>query len=380
MLTANTSQGLGDTVAKVTRFFGIEPCGGCNQRKELLNRWFPYQSGSSQSLSIERDSLEKNPPERTPVIVLPQRRLHLPVQQRREGYGDQLSLTEAGWGVSERIAVPQCPYESGSGFPIVASSVGWREPDRRGGPLDWEGDRRHRRGDGSRTSPSPGTGGTPVSYACGVDVTEATKGAIRTTKSEFGRLSDDQKHEACGALHSLFTGEYAWDIIDLHRQVTDDQLNAAYRPVCATSGASPACGSSVTIGGSCHFAGSANYVIFGIMCKLCHDHYQRMLSDASWYEIIDKDTWQRGSTQFSLAGMLGLIDLYKKYVPLLTGDAPAGNIEAAKRWSIAGWNGWPHRVATPQPDRANCTLTCPHRAAGPFTVSWHPFLNPYSRR
>ena len=50
------SQGLGDTIAKVTNFFGIdkvaeavaklagaEGC-GCNERRELLNQLFPYEA------------------------------------------------------------------------------------------------------------------------------------------------------------------------------------------------------------------------------------------------------------------------------------------------------------------------------------------------
>jgi len=50
------SQGLGDTIAKVTNFFGIdkvadavaklagaEGC-GCNERREMLNELFPYES------------------------------------------------------------------------------------------------------------------------------------------------------------------------------------------------------------------------------------------------------------------------------------------------------------------------------------------------
>lgn len=36
------SRGFGDTIAKVTDFFGIKPCGGCKKRQEFLNRVFPY--------------------------------------------------------------------------------------------------------------------------------------------------------------------------------------------------------------------------------------------------------------------------------------------------------------------------------------------------
>lgn len=36
------SRGLGDTVAKITGTLGIEPCNGCEQRQEFLNKMFPY--------------------------------------------------------------------------------------------------------------------------------------------------------------------------------------------------------------------------------------------------------------------------------------------------------------------------------------------------
>lgn len=38
------SRGLGDTIAKVTHFFGIEPCEDCKKRQETLNNKFPYDS------------------------------------------------------------------------------------------------------------------------------------------------------------------------------------------------------------------------------------------------------------------------------------------------------------------------------------------------
>ncbi len=337
------ARGFGDTIAAITKWFGIEPCGGCERRREILNQWLPYRSRRL-----------------APAVHTTSSRIILPTESQSVSFG---------FGSVGGIRLPN----------IFASTGGWRAPDRRSGPADWEGDRRERRSAGS----NPGTGSTggakPASFACGIDVTDATKAAITTTRGEFAKLSPDKKMEACEALSSLSTGAYAWDIIDLHSQVTSDVLNKPFRPICATSGASPACGSSVTVDGSCHFAGSSNYVIFGVMCKLCSTYYHDMLNNASWYEIFDNDTYRRGILQFTKSGMLGLIDLYKKYIPLLTLDSPAGNIDAAKRWSIAGYDGWPTGVSTPAADRANCTLTCPHRAAGLFKVSWYPFLNPYSR-
>ena len=213
------------------------------------------------------------------------------------------------------------------------------------------------------------------------------KDAIRRTKRIFGQWKDEKKHEACSALHSLSAGDIAWDLVELHGQVTDDTLNKPSRGEkmtfypCATPGAKPACGSSVTVDNSCHFAGSANYVIWGVMCRLCYNHYITKLHTLKAYELIDRAAYEYGKLHFSMTGMLRLIDIYKKYVPQLVLDAPASNIHAAKRWSIAGYNGWPSGAPTPEPDRANCELICTAKAPVPkLKISWYPFLNPYQRR
>jgi len=31
--------GLGDVIKKATSYFGIRPCGGCDRRADMLNRW-----------------------------------------------------------------------------------------------------------------------------------------------------------------------------------------------------------------------------------------------------------------------------------------------------------------------------------------------------
>lgn len=36
------SQGLGDTIKKITRWFGIEPCDACEARAKKLNQMFSY--------------------------------------------------------------------------------------------------------------------------------------------------------------------------------------------------------------------------------------------------------------------------------------------------------------------------------------------------
>jgi DNA-directed RNA polymerase subunit RPC12/RpoP len=38
------SRGLGDTIAKITKRFGIRPCRGCRGRQQKLNEMFPYKN------------------------------------------------------------------------------------------------------------------------------------------------------------------------------------------------------------------------------------------------------------------------------------------------------------------------------------------------
>jgi len=37
------SEGLGDTIKKITEKAGIKQCGGCKKRQAKLNRLFPYK-------------------------------------------------------------------------------------------------------------------------------------------------------------------------------------------------------------------------------------------------------------------------------------------------------------------------------------------------
>jgi hypothetical protein len=41
--TGDRIEGLGDVVAAATKALGIKPCGGCQKRRERLNRAFPFR-------------------------------------------------------------------------------------------------------------------------------------------------------------------------------------------------------------------------------------------------------------------------------------------------------------------------------------------------
>jgi hypothetical protein len=64
------SQGLGDTIAKITNFFGIDkvadavaklagaPGCGCNERRQMLNELFPYDTTVRKFLVVRNFSWE----------------------------------------------------------------------------------------------------------------------------------------------------------------------------------------------------------------------------------------------------------------------------------------------------------------------------------
>ena len=47
------SEGLGDTIAKITTKIGIKPCGGCKKRQKWLNEKFPYKDSLDSSTNDE---------------------------------------------------------------------------------------------------------------------------------------------------------------------------------------------------------------------------------------------------------------------------------------------------------------------------------------
>lgn len=195
----------------------------------------------------------------------------------------------------------------------------------------------------------------PPAFLCGPNVTTQVSDALSMIRTRFGGWTNDQKVEACDALDSLSTGGMAWDIVELH----NNAWILGYRPACASAGATPLCGSTVQINSGCHYAGSANYVVFGAMCKLCADHF------------LAHGPINTGYARFTRRAMMDLINLYKGtgFTGLAT---PAGNFRESQAWAGAGYAGWP-AAGTPAPDRSNCSATCPTPYSGSaFRVNWYP--------
>ena len=216
-------------------------------------------------------------------------------------------------------------------------------------------------------------------FSCGVEVTDLVKGALKDARTAFAGWDEDKQIESCQALSSLTSGDIAWDILEMHRQVDSDWLNLKFRPPCATSGATPACGSSVTVDGGCHFAGSANYVIFGVMCRLCSTSPSPPTSSTPGTSS------SIGIRSAASDAVLGVGDA-GAHRPLQEVAPPApvrvGRRQHRGRQGLV--EGRLQRLArrgVARPDRSNCVTDCPHKADySSFTVSWYPYLNPYKRR
>jgi hypothetical protein len=211
------------------------------------------------------------------------------------------------------------------------------------------------------------------------------KDVVARTKTLFAGWTQEQKDDHCAALVSPSTASIAWDIRELHRQ----EWIQRYRPDCATpcSAGDPKkpCGSfpgdpgygrtqaSVQIDSSCHYAGSVNYVIFGVMCKLCDDNVGTLTKVASG--VLGGLAGEAYANRFSRSAMLLYIWKYKSESP---------NYEPSKQWAVAGFDGWPSGPSTPGGDRTDCTTTCPltygspvaasgaSLGTGAFQVHWNP--------
>ncbi len=305
-----------------------------------------------------------------------------PAEQQAVAFADRFMRDTATTRVSESIAQEITPSRSG---PVVQ--------------------RADRPSSSPPSPPSPSSTPTvkpPENGVCGPNLTAPISAAIKMTQHTFKDIwSPDQRDRACNGIINLKTAAIAWDIPELHHQ----EWIADYRPECATWTAYPRCGwftsdpdfrsdrqiaATVTIDNSCFLAGSVNYVIYGVMCKLCHDEYDRRYREAVSrmaktplyhpFDIIkasgDQDTMDTFRVQYTETMMLASIWVYKGHIPFIR-DA-SGNYEAAKGWASAGYNGWPDGATAPPADRAKCAVPCPLAYAsrgtqtGGFHVNWYP--------
>jgi hypothetical protein len=233
-------------------------------------------------------------------------------------------------------------------------------------------------------------GGTPTATqsckTCGPDITDALKQAVQKIRSQFGGWNDNDKQNACISLRSLaprfgegFFSSFpkyaveagsAWNIPELMRNSVDyahghrggNQWIKSYQQYgCATP--DPPCGQTVQVDNKCFYSGTVNYVIFGVMCQLCHDYYAGRVASAT--SAADAGPMKVFENRYTENEMAGLIRMWKSD----QGGGP-GNASPAEQWSRAGYQGWPN-AATPQGDRdQQCPCKCSQKYNGTFHVDW----------
>lgn len=182
---------------------------------------------------------------------------------------------------------------------------------------------------------------------CGPDISDALDDALTRVKSTFAGWSSAKRGRMCTSLVTLPAATFSWDIVELG-PAGRDQFKRQYSG-CST------CGFSVQVGRDCHYSGSVNYVVYGVMMRLCHDHYKQDDSFlADWYSSDE---------------MRFLIYIHKNANLTLTQGA---NYQASNNWALVGYDTGSIRP-TPPGDRPNCA-----RCPTPYTgrgLSVHWFLD-----
>ena len=112
------------------------------------------------------------------------------------------------------------------------------------------------------------------------------------------------------------------------------------RNLCETAGT---CGNSVVLDGKCMLAGTANYALFGKLCRLCHDYTGR---------------WNRWD-------MRAIIGAYKT----ISGDDSTPPKEVAS----AAYDGTFPTVPAAAENRGTCTGRCGVTHGGSFGFIWEPY-------
>ena len=182
---------------------------------------------------------------------------------------------------------------------------------------------------------------------CGPDIADELTETLSRVKSAFASWGSQARYTTCLSLVTLPAGAISWDISELGpggRERFADKF-----PDCAT------CGYSVQVGRDCHYAGSVNYVAYGLMMRLCRDHLSKEDSSiADW---------------FTQEEMLEMIYIHKN---LNTHLKQGANFAASNEWALVGYRAGSIRP-TPQGDRNDCKGRCSEPYSGPgFTVRWLP--------
>lgn len=210
-------------------------------------------------------------------------------------------------------------------------------------------------------TPTPAPTPTPSGRICGPDITTSLASVLGRVDRWFAGLSTFRKRRSCLGLgpfgpFALVNPLMAWDTRELFlpntgwldRYLSNHRCGSPQDPRCFTDPhrrlceTAATCGNSVVVGGKCMLAGTANYALFGKMCRLCHDHTGQ---------------WNRSS-------MRAIIHAWK-----WVGDDPTPPKEVAS----AAFDGSFPTVPAAAENRGSCTGRCRQTHSGAFDFIWEPY-------
>ena len=219
------------------------------------------------------------------------------------------------------------------------------------------------------STPTPGPGPSKAvptveeqQRICGPDITSSLTTMLGTVDPWFRGLSTFQKRRSCvalgpGAPLAGVNPIMAWDTRELFLPNTDwlddyFRLRSCGSPrdagcdtdptrnLCETAGS---CGNSVVVGGKCLLAGTANYALFGTMCRLCHDE----------------------TSQWGRWDMRATIGAYKTIA--------LDNSTPPKEVASTAYDGTFPTLPAAAENRGTCTGRCGLTHGGAFDFIWEPY-------
>lgn len=203
---------------------------------------------------------------------------------------------------------------------------------------------------------------TPDERICGPNITSSLTTMLGTVEPWFRGLTGFQQDRSCMALGpaGFLVGVnpgMAWDTRELFLPNTS-WLDSYFlssscgsprdpgcssdptRHLCETAGS---CGNSVVVDGKCILAGTANYALFGKMCRLCHDYTGR---------------WNRFDMR-AIIGAWKTIDWDDSTPP--------------KEVASAAYDGTFPTVPAAAENRSTCAGRCGRTHGGAFDFIWEPY-------
>jgi hypothetical protein len=264
------------------------------------------------------------------------------VRVARQDGGADAGVPDAGESLPGSVADPE---PTDAGVPEQIQDAGESLPDGVADP-----------------QPAPAADEAAPQRICGPDITNSLTTMLGTVEPWFMTLTGFEQSRSCMALGpggflALVNPGMAWDTRELFLPNTG-WLDPYFRRrscgsprdpgcetdperhLCETAGT---CGNSVVVDGKCMLAGTANYALFGKMCRVCHDHTGR---------------WNRWDMRATIAAWK-TIDWDDSTPP--------------KEVASAAYDGTFPSVPATAENRATCTGRCGLTHGGAFDFIWEPY-------